>query len=44
MSKVEILHNILHKQKAAPLVIGHDIGGIDIPAKMVRLAKSLSQE
>jgi hypothetical protein len=25
-------------------VIGHGIGGIDIPAKMVQLAKSLSQE
>jgi hypothetical protein len=24
--------------------VGHGIGGIDIPAKMVRLAKSLSQE
>jgi hypothetical protein len=25
-------------------VISHGIGGIDIPAKMARLAKSLSQE
>jgi hypothetical protein len=28
----------------AVVVIGHGIGGIDIPAKMARLAKSLSQE
>jgi hypothetical protein len=26
------------------IVIGHGIGGIDIPAKMAQLAKSLSQE
>jgi hypothetical protein len=26
------------------IAVGHGIGGIDIPAKMARLAKSLSQE
>jgi hypothetical protein len=30
--------------KPIPLAISHGIGGIDIPAKMAQLAKSLSQE
>jgi hypothetical protein len=32
------------RQMVSNDAIGHGIGGMDIPAKMARLAKSLSQE
>ena len=37
-------HNIIDRCVGCHVAVGHGIGGIDIPAKMGRLAKSLLQE
>ncbi len=37
-------HFTLALKKVPCPTVGHGIGGIDIPAKMARLTKSLSQE
>jgi hypothetical protein len=33
-----------NQSRVGSYAVGHGIGGIDIPAKMARLAKSLSRE